>query len=57
VVIAAMAKGEITPDDAGTIAGVLEARRRVLSPCGAHSGLRSSPGETIVPMDLKPIMH
>ena len=29
-VIAAMAKGEITPDDAGTIAGVLEARRRAI---------------------------
>ena len=29
-VIAAMARGEITPDDAGTIAGVLEARRRAL---------------------------
>ena len=29
-VIAAMAKGEITPDDASTIANVLEARRRAL---------------------------
>ena len=29
-VIAAMARGEITPDDAGTIAGVLEARRRTI---------------------------
>lgn len=29
-VIAAMARGEITPDDAGTIAGVLEARRRAI---------------------------
>jgi len=29
-VIAAMAKGEITPDDAGTIAGVLEALRRAI---------------------------
>ena len=29
-VIAAMAKGEITPDDAGTIAGILEARRRAI---------------------------
>ena len=30
VVIAAMARGEITPDDASTIAGVLEARRRAI---------------------------
>lgn len=29
-VIAAMARGEITPDDASTVAGVLEARRRAL---------------------------
>ena len=29
-VIAAMAKGEITPDDASTVAGVLEARRRAI---------------------------
>lgn len=29
-VIAAMANGEITPDDASTIAGVLEARRRAI---------------------------
>ena len=29
-VIAAMAKGEITPDDASTIASVLEARRRAI---------------------------
>ncbi len=29
-VIAAMAKGEITPDDAAAIAGVLEARRRAI---------------------------
>jgi hypothetical protein len=29
-VIAAMAKGEITPDDAGTIASVLEAKRRAI---------------------------
>ena len=29
-VIAAMAKGEITPDDASAIAGVLEARRRAI---------------------------
>ena len=29
-VIAAMARGEITPDDASTIASVLEARRRAL---------------------------
>ncbi len=29
-VIAAMARGGITPDDAGTIAGVLEARRRAI---------------------------
>ena len=29
-VIAAMAKGEITPDDASMIAGVLEARRRAI---------------------------
>ena len=30
VVIATMARGEITPDDASTIAGVLEARRRAI---------------------------
>jgi hypothetical protein len=30
VVIATMARGEITPDDASVIAGVLEARRRVI---------------------------
>ena len=29
-VIAAMARGEITPDDASTVAGVLEAKRRAL---------------------------
>ncbi len=29
-VIAAMARGKITPDDAGTIAGVLEVRRRAI---------------------------
>ena len=29
-VLAAMARGEITPDDASTIASVLEARRRAL---------------------------
>lgn len=29
-VIAAMAKGEITPDDASTITGILEARRRAI---------------------------
>ena len=29
-VIAAMARGEITPDDASTVAGVLEARRRAI---------------------------
>ena len=29
-VIAAMARGEISPDDASTVAGVLEARRRAL---------------------------
>ncbi|MBL6948938.1 MAG: hypothetical protein ISR51_09720 [Rhodospirillales bacterium] len=29
-VIAAMARGEITPDDAGTIASVLEAKRRAI---------------------------
>ncbi len=28
VVIAAMAQGDLTPDEAGTVAGVLEARRR-----------------------------
>lgn len=30
VVIAAMAKGDITPEDASTIAGVLEAKRRAI---------------------------
>ncbi|MFP6732272.1 MAG: hypothetical protein VB959_00345, partial [Rhodospirillales bacterium] len=29
-VIAAMARGEITPDDASTVAGVLEAKRRAI---------------------------
>jgi len=30
LVIAAMAVGDITPDDASTIAGVLEAKRRAI---------------------------
>jgi hypothetical protein len=33
VVIAAMAQGEMTPDEASTIAGVLEAKRRSIETC------------------------